>query len=413
MRCAIATLRVITLVAFAALVLALASCTSQNTEAKFVPGSTVGRLVSVVRVTRTDLKQQLTISSELVPFQQIDVYAKESGFVRKLNVDYGTHVRSGDVMAVLEIPELQMRLEEDDAEVRYAAQQIDRARSELSRIQAQHDVVHLQYTRLNAVATSKPGMVTPQEVDDQHAKDLATEAQVEASESAVQSAESQLARTQAKRRHDQALFDYSRITAPFSGVVTKRYANLGTLMQSGITSSTQAIPLVQLSQDDLFRLVIPIPESYVSYIRIGDPVNVRVADLHQIFSGRVTRLSVDVQADTRTMHTEVDVPNPKRVLIPGVYAEATLTLSRKTRVLSVPLQAVVIEAEQRSVWVVGPSDRMEQRKVTLGLETTDRAEVVSGLKGGELVAVGDRSSLRAGETVQPKEVQLLRYKSEQ
>jgi RND family efflux transporter MFP subunit len=256
-------------------------------------------------------------------------------------------------------------------------------------------------------------MVTPQEVDDQHAKDLATEAQVEASESAMQSAESQLARAQAKRRHDQALFDYSRITAPFSGVVTKRYANLGTLMQSGITSSTQAIPLVQLSQDDLFRLVIPIPESYVSYIRIGDPVNVRVAALNQTFFGRVARFSVDVQADTRTMHTEVDVPNPKRVLMPGVYADATLTLSRKARVLSVPVQAVVIEGEQRSVWVVGPSDRMELRKVTLGLETTDLAEVVSGLKGGELVAVGDRSSLRAGETVQPKEVQLLRYKSEQ
>ena len=108
-----------------------------------------------------------------------------------------------------------------------------------------------------------PGLVAQQEVDDWQGTDLAAEAQVQASRSALDSAQSQLHRAQAKRRHDQVLFDYSNITAPFNGVVTKRYANLGTLMQSGINSSTQALPLVQLSEDDLFRLVIPVPESYV------------------------------------------------------------------------------------------------------------------------------------------------------
>ena len=106
------------------------------------------------------------------------------------------------------------------------------------------------------------------------------------------------------------LFDYARITAPFAGVVTQRYANLGTLMQAGTSSSTQAMPLVRLSQDDLFRLVIPVPESYVRYIHIGDPVDVRIPALNKTFPGKVARFSVDVKADTRTMHTEVDVPNP-------------------------------------------------------------------------------------------------------
>ena len=130
-------------------------------------------------------------------------------------------------------------------------------------------------------------------------------------------AQSQLDFAKAKRQHDQVLFDYAKITAPFAGVVTQRYANLGTLMQAGTSSSTQAMPLVRLSEDDLFRLVIPVPESYVRYVRIGDPVSVRVSALNRTFPGKVARFSVDVKEDTRTMHTEVDVPNPTRQLMPG------------------------------------------------------------------------------------------------
>ena len=92
-------------------------------------------------------------------------------------------------------------------------------------------------------------------------------------------------------------------------------------MQSGTNSSTQALPLVRLSQDDMFRLVIPVPESYVKFVRVNDPVQVRVSSLDKVLPGKVTRLSLDVTADTRTMLTEVDVPNTSHVLIPGLYAE--------------------------------------------------------------------------------------------
>ena len=164
---------------------------------------------------------------------------------------------------MLEIPELQMQLDEDEAAIKDAASQVDGANNELHRMEAQQKVAHLEFTRLDQVAKIRPGLVAQQEVDDRQGKDLAAEAQVDATQSALQSAQSQLDRAQAKLRHDQVLFDYSKITAPFAGVVTKRYANLGTLMQSGINSSTQAMPLVQLSEDDLFRLVIPVSESYV------------------------------------------------------------------------------------------------------------------------------------------------------
>ncbi|HXM43093.1 MAG TPA: efflux RND transporter periplasmic adaptor subunit [Bryobacteraceae bacterium] len=355
------------------------------------------------------VERQLTLSSELVPFQEIEVYAKESGYVRQLNVDYGTRVAAGQLMAVLEIPELQAQLEQDKAAINNMTGQVTQAEHELNRVEAQHKVAHLQYDRLKSVSDSKPGLVAQQEVDDWQGKDLASEAQVEASKSGLQSAQSELAAAEARLVHDQVLYDYSRITAPFAGVVTERYANLGTLMQAGTNSSTQAMPLVKLSQDHLFRLVIPVPESDVSYIHVGDPVNVRIPALNRTFPGKVARFSVDVKADTRTMHTEVDVGNPSRVLIEGMYAEATLRLEHKAAALVVPLQAVDHEGDRTSVLVANPTKKIEERTVTLGVQNAGFAEVLSGVTDGEQVVVSDRGALKAGELVRPKTVDLMNY----
>jgi RND family efflux transporter MFP subunit len=235
---------------------------------------------------------------------------------------------------------------------------------------------------------------------------LASAAQIEEAKSNLEAARSKLSEAEAKKEHDQVLFDYAKVTAPFAGIVTQRFANLGTLMQAGTNSSTQAMPLVRLSQDDLFRLVIPVPESYVRYIRIGDPVSVLVPSLNHRFPGKVTRFSVDVREDTRTMHTEVDVPNTDRVLLQGVYAEAIITLEKKENTLAVPLQAVD-QGEHNTVYVVTPANKIEVRPVTLGIQTATDAEVISGLSEGEAVVVSDRSSLKAGQQVLPKVIQLV------
>jgi RND family efflux transporter MFP subunit len=365
--------------------------------------------VGVTKVTRKSLQRQITLSSELVPFQQIDVYAKESGFVKNLYVDYGSRVQTGQLMATLEIPELEAQMQEDQAAIKSATDEVSLAEHQLKRYQAQYKVLHLEYTRLNSVFESQPGLVAQQEVDDAQGKDLAAASQVDAGESALEAARSQLLVSKAQLVHDQALFAYSRITAPFSGVVTQRYANLGTLMQAGTSSSTQAMPLVKLSEDDLYRLVIPVPESSVRYIRVGDPVEVRVPSLNRAFPGKVARFSLDVQEGTRTMHTEVDVPNPGRLLMPGMYAETTLTLEAKDNVLAVPLEALNHEGEQTTVYVASPTGKVEDRVVTMGLETSTDAEVVSGLAEGESVIVSDRSGLKPGEEVRPQVVQMLQF----
>jgi RND family efflux transporter MFP subunit len=388
-------------------VVALSSCSSHGDKKVEANGPQV--TVGVAKVAKKTLGQQITLSSELVPFQEIDVYAKESGYIKELKVDYGTHVKAGQVMAVLEIPELQAQLQEDLAEIKNASNQITRAQHELARDQAQYKALHLEYTRLNGVFESQPGIVAQQEVDDAQGKDLAASAQVDAGQAALDAAQSQLTAAKAKLTRDQSLYDYSKISAPFSGIVTERYANLGTLMQAGTGSSTQAMPLVKLSQDDLFRLVIPVPESYVRFIKIGDPVNVHVPSLNRTFPGKVARFSVDVRSDTRTMHTEVDVPNPQRVLLPGLYAEAQLQFDQKPDVPTIPVQALNRETDKTTVFVVDSNGLLEERHIELGLETSADAEVLAGLNAGDLVVVSDRAGLKPGQKVHPQSVAVMQY----
>lgn len=149
----------------------LSSCSSSGERHVQASGPAVA--VGVTKVAKKTLGRQITVSSELVPFQEIDVYAKESGYVKKLLVDYGTHVKAGQVMAILEIPELEAQVHEDDAEVKNASNQVTRAQHELARYQAQYKALHLQYTRLSSVFESQPGIVAQQEVDDAQGKDVA------------------------------------------------------------------------------------------------------------------------------------------------------------------------------------------------------------------------------------------------
>jgi RND family efflux transporter MFP subunit len=385
------------------------ACNRTGTQAKSDPATnSAGQddvTVGTALVTKRPVAQTLTVSSELDPDQEIDVYAKVAGYVKTLNVDYGSHVHKDQVMAMLEVPELQAQLDEDNAAIKAEQDQVSRAKSDVDRAQAQHNVAHLQYQRLNGVAKN---LVAQQEIDDAQGKDLAAESTVAAAQGAEQVAESQLAVAKARLTHDQALYDYSKITAPFDGVVTQRYANFGALMQAG-TSSTQATPLVRLSEESTLRLVIPVPESDVQYIHVGDPVEVRVPSVNLTTRGKVARFSVDVNGNTRTMHTEVDVPNPAGKLVPGTYAEADITLDQKAGATVVPQLALDRSGDTASVLLVDSNNKIEKRTVTMGIQTPDYVEVTSGVNVGDQVVVSDRSALKTGDTVRPKELQQVAY----
>jgi RND family efflux transporter MFP subunit len=202
----------------------------------------------------------------------------------------------------------------------------------------------------------------------------------------------------------QTMLKYSRVTAPFSGVITKRYADPGALIQAGTSSSTQTLPLVRLSQNDRLRLDIPVSVSYVSRIKTCEPVDIRVDSTEQLLTGTIARTTRKVETATRTMEVEVDVPNHDLKLIPGMYASAILRLDRRQRALTIPVTAVS-RAKGCTVFLVDKENKVEERAVKLGLETPKKIEILGGLSESDLVLVGSRARLKPGELVEPKLVE--------
>jgi RND family efflux transporter MFP subunit len=359
---------------------------------------------AVVKVVRGSMGDNLEIASEFQPFQEVDVYAKVSGYIHRLNVDWGTHVREGQVLAELEIPELQQQLQQDEASVRRSEQDLERAREELNRAQSAYNVAHLTFTRLSDVQKSRPELVAQQEVDVSQGKDLEASANVSSEKAALASAEQGLQVAKSALGKDQAMFDYSRMTAPFDGVVTQIYAYTGALLPAGTSSTNKGeSALCRLSQNDLLRLVIPVPERAVSDIHAGQTVAVNVSGLNKTFNGKIVRFSDQIDMNTRTMHTEVNVPNPKYELVPGMYASVKIPLHSVANVLLLPVQAVQNAGPEKGiVLVVDHDNKIELRNVTLGMQSATDVEITSGLQEGETVIFGAQGQFKAGEVVSPK-----------
>ena len=363
--------------------------------------------VAVVQATRADLSTDLVLTAEFEPFQEIDVMAKVSGYIKNINVDIGDRVKERQLLATLEIPEMQDDLTRAAASLDEANADLAAARDELLRAQSTHDMAHLSYSRVLDVSKKEPGLVPQQEVDEAHSRDLVAEAQVSGAKSRITASEQRIRVSQAEQSRVRTLYQYATITAPFAGVVTKRYANNGSLIQAGTASQSQAMPVVRLSENGLLRLALPVPESAVPLIHLGERVDVRVSALHRSFPGRVARFSDKVEEATRTMKTEVDVPNPTLVLVPGMYAEVDLVTEERKHVLTVPVEAVDGSGSSARVFTVQPSGIIQIVPVSLGIETARQIEIRSGdLKEGDDVVVGSRAGLKDGNKVQPKVIRL-------
>jgi RND family efflux transporter MFP subunit len=358
--------------------------------------------VAAAKIGRGDIAQTITIAAEFRPFQEIEVHAKVAGFLKSISVDVGDRVRAGQLLAILEVPELQDEIRQDEAAVKRATEEINRAQADLERSQSAHEVAHLGASRLSDVMKARPNLVAQQDIDEASGRDRVAEAQVATARAALAAAREQLEIARAGQSKTQTLFDYARITAPFTGIITHRYADTGAMIQAGTSSQTQAMPIVRLSQNDRLRLVIPVPESAVSRIRLGTPVAVVVQSLGRNVTGTVARFADRLDTETRTMRVEVDVPNANLDLVPGMYADASIVLDQAKDVVVAPVQAVDRSETGSRVLVVGQDGKLDARTVTIGLEANDRVEVRTGLSDGDVVVIGSRAQLKPGTIVVPK-----------
>jgi RND family efflux transporter MFP subunit len=356
---------------------------------------------AVVQVRRTPLSNTLSIAGEFLPYQEVELHAKVAGYIRNINVDIGDRVHKGQVIAVLEIPELTAQLQAASAGVRHSQEEITRAQNEVSRAEADHAALHAAAARLRQASEARPGLIAEQELDDATAKDRSAEAQVDAAKSALSASRQQLEVSQADQRHFAALSEYSRITAPFDGVVTWRYADTGSLIQAG-TSNLSSMPVVKLSQVSVLRLRIPVPESLAASVHDGEMADIRVKATDERFSGKVMRSTDSLDRSTRTMQVEVDVPNANYELTPGMYAEVALRVQNDPNALTLPLQALIRGDNKTSVLLVNSQNHVEEREIRTGIEGSDRIQVLSGLNEGDRVLVGNLGAYRPGQHVDPK-----------
>jgi RND family efflux transporter MFP subunit len=335
--------------------------------------------VAVARVEREDLFKEVTIPAEFRPYTEVELHAKISGYLGRMNVDFGDRVTAGQLLATLEVPELK-----DDLDHAVAAER---------RAEADYKDAHLVFTRVQGVNQEHPNLLAQQDLDTAEARDATAAAALAAARADVQKLQTMMA--------------YTQITAPFSGVITRRYADPGALIQAGTASDTQSKPLVRLSDNYRLRLDFPVSVTYVKDIQAGDTVQVRVDSLGgKTMTGAIRRFTSRVNSDTRTMTAEIEVPNPDLVLVPGMYATVALRVERRPGSLTIPTEAIS-SGSRTTVYVVNGRGEIEERTVTLGLETPTRYEVSSGLSEGDLVMIGNRSSVHPGQKVEARAVEAL------
>ena len=382
-----------------------ASSSRPKSEATAMADGNSGQVpfAAVVPVQRTSISNALSIAGQFLPYQNVELHAKVAGYIRNIYVDIGDRVHTGEVLAVLEIPELVAEVDEAQAAEHHAEEEILRAQSDVARAQADYVALHANAVRLVNANQARPGLIAEQELDDATAKDQAAQAQVESAKSALAASKQQLAVAKANRQHYSALSDYSKIIAPYDGVVTWRFSDTGALVQAG-TSNTSGLPVVTVAQVNVLRLRIPVPESLATKVRIGDSADVHVQATGEHFTGKVTRFTDSLDTSTRTMQVEIDVPNPDYHLQSGMYADVTLSANSRKDVLAVPIEAIQRSDNNKktSVLVVDAQNRVQSREVEVGVEGSNKVEILAGLAEGERVIVGNLGSYQPGEVVHPK-----------
>lgn len=352
------------------------------------PGAEIP-VVAVVPVKKGEIYREVSFDAELRPYKEIELHARATGYLDKMLVDAGDTVKEGQLIAALDVPELKFDLQNAEAAER-------RAKADMEKATAAYQEAHLGITRLEAADKAQPNLIAKQDIDSARLRDQSAKA-------ALDSAKEEQNVAAANKRRFQTLLDYTQISAPFAGVITRRYSDPGSLIQAGTSSGS--LPLVRLSQVDLLRVAFPVSVSYVAGVKVGDEAEIRIPSLGRKFTAKISRVSQKVETSTRTMEAQIDLPNADNSLIAGVYATVVLKIDHRNDALVLPIEAVTRDKSTAGVYLI-KDNKIEARNITVGTESPTHLEVKEGLAAGDLVMVGSRAQFSHGQSVQPKQVEL-------
>jgi len=336
--------------------------------------------VTVTNATRLASSVQLALPGDVRAFEETKIYARADGYLLKWNSDIGAKVEAGQVLAEIDTPELDQELNQSRAALAQAQANLVLARSSAERWQ-----------RL-----LKDRAVSQQEVDEKTSALAAREADVKAAEAAVARLEK--------------LSSFKEVRAPFAGTITRRHVDTGALIRAGGNASA----LFDLAQTDTLRVQVNVPQAYLRDIAIGSTVAIAVAEYPgRAFPGKVLRTSGAFDATTRTMLTEIEVPNRNGELFPGIHVDVQLTLAQANPPIVVPARAVIIRGEGLQVAEVDDANAIRLQKVQAGRDLGRTVEIVSGLSDGARIVTNPTDTLVEGMLVRIAGTQTASAKANQ
>jgi len=354
--------------------------------------------VDVVYPRRLTVAQRLQTNATLEAFETTDLFAKVTGYLSDVRVDIGDHVKAGQVLAVIDIPEMEKQLAEDEAQLASKQSALETAHR-----QVDHDDASLalqDITLKRQAVLFKDGWVPAQMLDQNRSDAAVAKANVGVSKANLTLAAHQVDLAAATVEKTKALLAYTQIVAPFDGVVARRLVNRGDLVQP--PTGTLMKPLFTVQRIDTIRVFCDVPENDVPQLHVGDPAIVKPIGFNgKPFIGKVTRASLRLDPGTRNMRTEIDLSNPEERLYPGMYAEVSLEMNRRPDALTIPAAAVGSDGDGNFVDAI-TDNRVTRLAIKTGLSDSGRIEVTGGLSEETPVVATIKGMPPAGTAVQPR-----------
>lgn len=354
-------------------------------------------VVNTVRVRRAASTSELVLPGNIQAITDAPIYARADGYVLRRYADIGDRVEVGQVLAEIETPDLDQQVRQARANLLQARSALAQAEANLVQAKSTEHLAQLTVERWKVLVAR--GVLARQDGDQKEADYEVAVANRKAQEANVNAAQSNVSAAEANLGRLLDLQGFEKITAPFSGLVTARNFDVGALVASGSVSGHE---LFHMAQIGVVRIFVDVPQSYAPFIHTGLAAVVTVQQLPgRLFAGKVMRTSESLDPNTRTLLTEVDVPNPASSLLPGMYAQVTLRSVIAEPPLLVPGDALVTRANGTRVAVVGEDGIVHFQKVSVGRDYGTETEVLSGLQGQELVIINPTDDVREGAKVKP------------
>jgi len=351
--------------------------------------------VNVVQVKVTPPHSDLLLPGNITPLTEAIINARADGYLKTRYVDFGDRVKAGQLLAEIEAPELDQQVSQARAAVEQGQATLSRTQHVLAQSVANLDLAEVTVKRWKALVDR--GVVSKQEYDQQNANYEAQRAAMESARSDVRAAEDSIRGSQHNLERLINLQSYKKIVAPFSGIITARNVDIGALINSNGTT-----PIFRIAQIDVVRIMVDVPQRNAPFIKVGEPAQVTLQEFPgRKFTGKVSRTANALEANTRTLPTEVQVPNPNGALMPNMFAQVNLVSAQVLPGILIPGDALIVRSNGTQVAVIESGNRVHLQPVELGRDYGAELEVRSGLSPGQYVIVNPSDDAREGAEVHP------------